>query len=162
MERSLKVLGLLMLSCMAISSCVLLESEEQRQARAGLKVAVEELPQISGFETVKTINEEFRSEEGEGRCYYARAHIIMGTSLPEIEALDAYVKALQSLGWVPSHKQYERARALKRGVHELIVVYSGEPGIETRDAVDYGHLRSIYRAVVFVTLNFEVPARDGC
>jgi len=114
--------------------------------------------------SVKIVYQEFHSDENEDGpiCYYARAFVIVGTLLPETQALDTYTEKTQSLGWTPEGRQYEISRILIRGVNDRIVIGSGEPGVDIKDALDYDKLRETYRSIIFVRLDYMLPSRDEC
>lgn len=158
MIRLSRFLSIVVFLCL-ITSCAV---AEQRRARAGLDASVAQLPELREFDTVEVVYRESSLSGPMTTCYYATAHVIIGTSLPAEKALDVYVEELQSLGWEFDGKQYNTARALRRGVYELVVVRSGEPGIDVEDAVDYAQLRNIYPAIIFVTLDFMLPSRNKC
>jgi len=141
------------------SSCVSLKMEE---ARAGVEASVAQLPVLSEFDTVKVVYQTFCYSAYGLTCYYGRAYIIMGSSLPEDEALDMYAGALMLSGWMPSGIQYDTARELERGEHELVVIRSGQPSVDIAGAVDYLQLRSAYESVIFVELDFMLPNRESC
>jgi hypothetical protein len=144
--------------CLMVSCAV----GEQRKARAGLDASVAQLPELREFDTVEVVHREFSHSGPRTTCYYARAYAIIGTSLPAEQALDVYVEELQSLGWEFDGRQYKTERGLKRGVYELVVVRSGEPGVDVKDAVDYAQLRAVYPTIIFVRLDFMLPSRDKC
>jgi hypothetical protein len=127
-----------------------------------LDAAVAQLPQLAGFDTIKVVYREFRSTEYERKCFYARAYVIIGSSLPEVEALDVYAEQLQLLGWKLEGRQYNTERGMMRGLHEYIGVRSGEPDVDIKDAADYFQLRATYPSIIFVMLDFILPNRDEC
>jgi hypothetical protein len=151
-------LGITVVLCLT-ASCTL---GEQRKARAGLDASVAQLPKLREFDTIKVIYYESSLSGPRTTCYYATAYTIIGTSLPELKALDVYVEELKSLGWRPREKQYDTTRILMRGTYELVVVRSGEPGVDVKDAVDYAQLRAVYPTIIFVRLDFMLPNRDKC
>jgi hypothetical protein len=114
--------------CVAITLCSTASCArtQRREARAGLDAAVTQLSKPAGFDTIKVVYREFRSDEYERKCFYARAYVISGSSLPEVEALDVYVEELEALGWVPREKRYNTTGVLRRGTHERVTVKAGQ------------------------------------
>jgi hypothetical protein len=147
---------------MLLALAVSCAQPQRREARAGLDAAVAQLPEPAGFDVIKVVYREFRSTEYERKCFYATAYVIIGSSLPELEALDVYAEDLQPLGWAPRDEQYNTTRVLRRGTYERIVIELGEPGVDIRDAVDYVQLRATSPTVIFVRLDFMLPSRDEC
>lgn len=141
------------------SSCHL---QQRREARAGLDAAVAQLPKLEGFDTVKVVYQEFCFTDSGCTSCYARAYLIIGSSLPVEKALDVYVEALQLQGWSPRELQFDTERSLMRGMHELIIIWSGEPGADLDQVVDYARLRTVYKSLIFVSLDFRVPGWDEC
>jgi hypothetical protein len=162
MENAMKHISRFFCIAILLCSTVSCARSQRREARAGLDAAVTQLPKPAGFDTIKVVYREFRSTEYERKCFYARAYVIVGSSFSEVEALDVYVKELQSLGWKLEGRQYDIERGMKRGVHERIVVRSGKPGVDIKDAVDYAQLRNTYPTIIFVRVDFMLPSRDEC
>lgn len=158
MERLSGLLSIAVLLCLLVS-CT---AEEQRKARAGLDASVAQLPELGDFDTIEVIYYETSLSGPRTTCYYATAYLIIGTSLPEEKALDVYVEELKSLSWTPREKQYDTTRILMHGTYELVVIRSGEPGVDVKDAVDYAQLRAKYPTIIFVRLDFMLPSRDKC
>ena len=162
MENAMKHISRFFCIAILLCSTVSCARSQRREARAGLDAAVTQLPKPAGFDTIKVVYREFRSTEYERKCFYARAYVIIGSSLPEVEALDVYVEKLEALGWVPREKQYKTTRVLRRGTHERIVIELGQPGVDIKDAVDYAQLRNTYPTIIFVRVDFMLPSRDEC
>ena len=135
---------------------------ELRKARAGVDESVAQLPVLKGFDVIETVHlDDSMSVDGE-TCYYATAYVIIGSSLPEMEALGVYSETLLSTGYYPRQRQYPTSRVFLRGSNEYVVVRVGEPGIDFEDAVDWAQLKATYPTIVFVKLVFILPRRDGC
>jgi hypothetical protein len=158
MRYPLRVCGIVVLLCLVLSCA----GTELRKARSGAEASVAQLPDLAGFDRIKTVFREYPFTAYGDTCYYGTAHVIIGSSHSEADALDVYSRRLAVHGWVPEGKQYDDTRTLIRGAHERIVVRFGEPGVEIKDAVDYAQLRANYVSVVFVRLVFILPRRDGC
>ena len=156
----------LLIICIAFLSvsCVLLGQPDDtlEEATVGLELAVDQLPQLEGFETIKVIQEAFSHTEYGMTCYYARASIAVGASLPAPEALDQYVEALQSQGWVLTGTQYQQTKSLVLGSNSLIEIYFGEPGIELKDEIDLDELNRTYQSTLFIRLDYMMPNMDDC
>ena len=153
-----RLLSIAVLFCLIVS-CT---HPEQREANNGLDASVAQLPELRDFDVVKVVYQESSQSAYETICYYATAHVIIGSPLAESEAMDIYVEKLQSLGWGSGERQYETTRALTHGMHERIVVRTGEPGVDVKDAVDYVQLGKTYPTIIFVRLVFIMPSRDEC
>jgi hypothetical protein len=138
--------------------------QQQSAAKAGLDKLIKNLPQFKGFEKVKTVSLEFSNiEHGKGSsCYYARGYIVVGSVLPETEALEAYTQNLRSLGWTPKGTQYKTSSVLVYEKNARVEIYSGEPGVDIQDAVDYTQLRQIYSSLIFIRLDYMLPSADEC
>lgn len=166
MRRFLKPIGvpILVLFLLALTNCTLLEKRaQQRKARQGLESLVaQDLPNLDQFELVKTVSLDFSMTAYGMTCYYARDYLIMGTSLPESEALEHYVEGLLPLSWTKEGEQYLTSKILIHGQNARIVVSHGEPGVDVDDAVDFERLSDIYQSILFVRVDYMLPARDGC
>lgn len=153
------MIGGFLLLCLFLS-CT---SPKLHQASAKADATVALLPELAGFDTVKTINHSFSYGAYGGTCYYGRVYVIVGTDLPEKQALAEYVESLQSSGWSLAGQQFDTERLLIRGTNERIVLRSDdEPDVDIADALDYDLLRAEYRNLIFITLDHIVPAREGC
>ncbi len=130
--------------------------------RAGVEASVAQLPRLKEFDTIKVVYQNFSFSAGGLTCYYGRAYVILGSSLSEKEALDAYFEALQLSGWVPRDAQYNTSRVLTRGAYELVEIRSGPPGVDIAKAVDYAQLRSVYESIIFVRVDLMLPSREEC
>ena len=144
-----------------IGSCGLLDKSLE-EATVSLELAIDRLPKLEGFETIKINQEAFSHTEYGLTCYYARANIALGSSLPASDALEQYVEALQSQGWTPIGKQYQQTKTLVLGSNSLIEVYLGEPGIELKDDIDLEKLNQIYQSILFISLDYMLPNSTEC
>lgn len=163
MKYLLWFLGIVVLLCLLVFGVQLTNHYmKQREARIGLDALVTQLPELRDFEKVKVVYREFSNTEYGVTCYYARAFIITGTRLSESESLDVYTAKLESLGWMPREKQYETSRVLYYEMNDRIVVRSGEPGVDIKDALDYAQLRKDYQSVIFIRIDYMVPNREEC
>jgi hypothetical protein len=154
MKRLIGLASLVILLCF-LASCDY--HQKQREVRTGLDASVNRLPELVGFETI-TIS---YGQSSMKTCHYAEAVIMLGTAFPEEDALETYVDELQSSGWMLSARQHEREKVLTRDAQERIVV-SGFPSWKDKADEDYIQAKSIYPTVIFVSLWFYVPQRDGC
>ena len=160
MGRWPKLIGLAVLLC-AVLSCT---SLELRKARIGVDAAVAQLPVLQGFDVIEILNLD-RSISAFGEtCYYARAYVIIGSSLSETEALSGYSKALQSVGWVPDLEPYAPTWGLIRGSSEYAVIEVGEPyvGFKEKDPVNWAQWEAKYRTIMNIRIDYMLPQRDGC
>lgn len=165
MKYALQFIALSMLVSQLVScDDPLTHLQRQREARAGLDAALAALPKTPEFDTVKVVYSEFYDDEhGNGPvCYYARGYVILGSNLADSEALANYATRLQVLGWSAEGIQYQTQKVLIQGKNARILIYSGDPGVDIRDAMDYTKLRNTYRGVIFVMLTYMIPQRDGC
>jgi hypothetical protein len=153
-----RLFGITILLCLVLSCA----GTELRKARSGAEASVAQLPDLPGFDRIKTVFREYPSTVYGSGCYYGAAYVIIGSALPERDAITLYARKIRSLGWIDEGKQYDAERSLIRGAHERIVVRYGEPDVEIKDAVDYAQLRANYVSVIFVRLVFMLPGRDGC
>jgi hypothetical protein len=133
-----------------------------QKARSGLENLITQLPQSEEFNVIETIRQDFSFTVEEKTCYYARANLIIGTSMPETEALDIYEQSLKTLNWVPRGQQYKTSRILYYGNNDKLVVTSGEPGVEVKHAVNYEQLRKTYKGIIFVSIDYMLPNREEC
>jgi hypothetical protein len=147
-----------------IVSCVLLDKSDDtlEEAKIGLELAVDQLPKLDGFKTIKINQEAFSHTEYGLTCDYARANIAIGSSLPASDALDQYVEALQSDGWTLKKNQYQQTKSLAQGSNSLIVVYFGEPTIELKDDIDLERLKRSYQSIMFIRLDYMLPNSNEC
>ena len=147
-----------------IGSCGLLDKQDHalEEAKVDLELAIDQLPKLEGFETIKINQEAFSHTEYGLTCYYARASIAIGSSLPASDALEQYVEALQSQGWTPIGKQYQQTKTLVLGSNSLIEVYLGEPGIELKDDIDLEKLKQSYQGILFMRLDYMLPNSTEC
>lgn len=151
-----------LLSLITACSNPINSSLNYQRARSGLEKLMTQLPQPEGFNVIKVIQQEFSDTAGGTTCNYARAHLVIGTSMLETEALDIYEQNLKTLNWISREQQYKTSRALYYGNNGRIVVRSGEPGVDVKDAVDYEQLRKTYQSVIFVRIDYMVPNREMC
>jgi hypothetical protein len=170
-EIAMKILFItstLMLCLMFATACFQSNAQQHqlksREARNGLDPVVSQVRQFQDFDVVTVkYYDVYDDEHGQGAvCYYARAYLLIGTSLSLPEALDVYAQHLQSLGWTLEGRQYETAKGLVRGVNERAVVESGEPGPELQNAADLDQLRKTYRNLIFLNIDYVLPAVTGC
>lgn len=158
---------LLQLTCFCFSVCILVSCDNlfpyvaMREARTGLNSLVGQLPDLAGFETTKVEYFDLADSAHGKTCYYARAFVIIGSSLPMEDALDTYVEKIQSLGWAFDGRQYTTARTLVRGKHDLLVVESGKVG-SVLNAEEFTILHNRYRSIILIRLEYILPQRDGC
>lgn len=164
-NRLLWLVGLSALVCLLVScDDPITQFLKQNEAKSGLDALLTQLPKVDNFETIKVEYFEFSDSAYGKTCYYARAYVFLGTSLPLPKALDTYEERLESLGWMLDsrpYEQYETARVLFHGDHDLLVVESGRPG-SVMDAEELAALRVRYPSVIFVSLDYMMPQRDGC
>ncbi len=133
----------------------------QQEVKSGLEKLIDQLPEAENFDVVNIVRQEFSSSAYGITCYYARAYVIVGTPLSEVEALDSYTEKLHLQGWLPEGKQYETAKVVHRGVHDRVVVSSVKPDL-IDNAIDYTQLKGTYRSVIFIGLDYMFPSRDAC
>ena len=147
-----------------IGSCGLLDKQDNalEEVKVDLELAIDQVPKLEGFETIKINQEAFSHTEYGLTCYYARASIAIGSSLPASDALEQYVEALQSQGWTPIGKQYQQTKTLVLGSNSLIEVYLGEPGIELKDDIDLKKLEQSYQGILFMRLDYMLPNSTEC
>jgi hypothetical protein len=153
MKRLLELVVIVVLLCVVVSC----NHQKWQEVRTGLNTSLDQLPKLPGFETVTTL----RGESSMKGCYYAETRVVLGTSLPEKEALDVYVDELESLGWIANERQYERERVLKRGTQERIRVTT-YLGLSVETDENYIKAKDAYPTIISVSLTFYVPQRDGC
>ena len=84
----------------------------------------------------------------------ARDNLIISTSLPESEAIDAYSKRMQSLGWKQTEQSSLEIILYHYGENAYAVVTYGEPGPILHNAIDYNTLTAIYPEIIFVRLDY--------
>lgn len=135
-----------------------------REARQGLDPAVAQVRQFPDFDVITVkYYENYDDEHGPGpTCYYSRAYLLVGTSLPLPDALDQYARQFQSLEWRFQGRQYQDSRKLVRGASERAVFDTNGPGPELKDAADYGELRRTYRSLIYVNIDHILPAVASC
>jgi hypothetical protein len=132
------------------------------EAKDGMEQAVEQLPQLDSFETIK-INQRVFSHTAYGlTCNYARASIAVGSSLPAPDALDQYVEALQAQGWTLTGTQYQQTKSLVVGSNSLVVIHFGYPAIELKDEIDLDELNQTYQSILYIRVDYMLPTRDEC
>lgn len=158
------LIGVVLIVCFVTSCHPPVNDQKRQEARAGLDTVLAQLPELKEITRVKTlVYESYDNEHGEDVCYYAKGYVILGTSLPATEALDAYAQALRSTGWVnETSDEYKTSRMLILGDQERIVVSSGDPGLEIRNAVNYEQLRQLYTSVIVIRVDYTLPKRDNC
>jgi hypothetical protein len=154
MQRLLRMAVIVVSLCM-VTAC---NQSKWQEVRKGRDRSVNELPATSQFETVTIWSSDGSSF---GPCFYAGARALLGTSLQEQAALDAYIDELQASGWVVDGSQSDLERVLKRGKQERIWVTTHIPwDIEKRES--YVDAKNTYPTIVLIDLTFYVPERDGC
>lgn len=160
-------IGLALLLCLApilfllIGGFNALERYRLSQARSGLEATKAELTVPTDFELITTVSTDFSGVDL-GTCYYGRDYLIMGTPLPEIQALDKFENHLRSSEWLPGDRQYSDTRTFYYGENALLVATTIGPGDDTRGAVDYERLRQEYESILFVRVEFQLPSRSRC
>ncbi len=158
MKRLYLVLAISILLC-SMSSCT---QEKLQEAKDGLNMSVAQLPNLSDFDVVTIMSGESSATASGETCYYAQAYVVLGTSLPEEKALEVYVDALESLGWIIERSDLERTRVLSRGMYERITVSHGSPGWAVESNEDYKQAKNIYPTVILVVVDFMLPGRERC
>ena len=158
MGRWLRLCGFVVLLC-SILSCT---SLELRRARTGVDAAVAQLPVLKGFDVIKIENLEDSMSAGGETCYYARAIVVVGSHLPEIEAINVYSEALQSTGHNPRDGRYPKSRMFYRGSNERVLVAVSEPYVGFKNRVDWAEWKATYPTIIFVSVVYILPQRDGC
>ncbi len=157
------LVGIIFLLCLSIF-CVQQISyfKKQQEAKLGRETLVGQLPKLKNFDVIETVYQDFPDKITGRTCYYARTHLVIGTSMPESKALDAYEQNLKILNWISGGQQYETSRVLHYGDNDRVVVRSGEPGIDVKNVVDYDQLRETYQSIIFVRVDYMVPNREMC
>lgn len=160
----MKSLLLIINIAVLIASCSLMSNSdsELRKVSDGLETLLDELPQVDGFDTIKTVQQEFSHTEYNLTCYYARANVALGAPISAPEALDSYTGALAAQGWVLEKNQHQSTRVLSKGSNALIVINLGEPGVELKNEVDIEKLGQIYKGLIFIRLDYMLPPRAEC
>jgi hypothetical protein len=146
-------LAIIAITVWLMSSC---NAGQWHEVREGLDASFRELPNLAEFEQVTVLRGENRMKS----CFYAEAETVLGTTLAEEEALDAYVDKLKSSGWVETHRN-ERSRVLIRGEQERIRV-TGYLSLSAEANNEYIRSKDRFLNFVSVSLTFYVPRRDGC
>ena len=137
----------------------------QRNVRTELDILVNNVvPLPAEFEIIETISLDslYFTETFGKECFYARDYLILGSTLPASDALDAYARSLLSSGWITETRSYPTSRTLIYGENVRTVVEGGRPGVDVRNAIDYAELQRIYESIIFVRIDYAIPRRDGC
>jgi hypothetical protein len=149
-----------------VTGCNLVSARSQRnEARRSLDELVNhDLPQIEGLETIEIVSFTSSRTEHSQTCHYATDYLIIGASMPEEAALERYVAGAESMGWIEERRrQYDTTKLLIQGDHaRLVVNIGGRPGADIEDAIDYEQAREVYQSLLFVSVDFMLPQRDGC
>jgi hypothetical protein len=167
MNRILKSLGIaLVLLCLGLTLVIgygaLNRMMKQQDTRRSLTdIAAIKLPKSQDFEVSKISSFDFSATESGGSCHYSRDFFAIGTSLPELLALDTYVNYLQLLGWTPRERQYPTSRVMYFEENTLLAATTNEQVAELRDSVEFAQMREDYHTVI-LRLEFMLPSRDEC
>lgn len=141
----------------------LVYTRDKLSAEANLSRDLSELPMLPEFARVTTVRRQYENIQRSGRiCFLSRGHIVLGSWLPQSDALEMYYEEVQKLGWQPRKEQYPNSRVLHRAKNELMVIDILQPGVEVRDAINYAELLRKYSSVVFVGIDYNVPANEDC
>lgn len=162
----MKRLSVALIIVILANSSLACTGERLQEARAGVENAVAQLPTTDSFETIAVTRTE-RSATAYGRtCYYGIAIIMIGTMLPQREALETYVQQLESLGWQLRGRQHEASRVLLRDRHELATVsyspFEVEAGWELQGNSSGLQDRIGHTTILVLWLQYMLPARDDC
>jgi hypothetical protein len=134
---------------------------EKQEVRTGLDASIEQLPESKDFDMI-SITRYYDSMTVYGdTCFYGTAYVLVGTSLSEVEALDAYSDELLKAEWISDGEQYAHEYTLLHGDQEMINVSDYEP-YDFSDYEGYLEAKDDYMSFLFIRLVFYVPARDGC
>ncbi len=131
------------------------------QAKSGLDSLIAEMPSPKNFETMRVEYFQFSDSAYGKTCYYARAVLIVGSSLQLPQAIDAYTESYQSSGWLLDGTQYESARSLIRGDNASLVIESAKPGTVMKSE-EIVKLQTSFKSVIYVWIEYMVPRREGC
>jgi hypothetical protein len=154
MKRLTLSTSIILLLCLVVSCDY---HQNRQKARDGRDVSVSQLPELQNFEMVTIVYGQSSMEH----CHYAGATIMLGAFLSEEEALETYVSELEALGWAVKPVKYEDERILIRGTQERIVI-RGYPYAKDLKDEDYILAKEVYPTIIFVSLWYYVPQRDGC
>jgi len=155
--------ALILFAFTAACSYPLTYVQDKYTAEAGLSRDLSELPVLPEFKIITTIQNQYEELQRSGIiCFLSRGHAVLGSALPPSDAIEKYYGYVQKLGWQPRKEQYPNSRVLHRGKNELMVIDILQPGVEVRDAINYEELLRKYRSIVFVRIDFNVPANEDC
>ncbi len=161
--KRLMLLGTLLSHLLMLESCnnPIDQLRGPAQAKSGLESLVAELPNPASFNTTRIEYFHFSDSAYGKTCYYARAYLIVASSLPLPQAMDAYTERTQLSGWLLDGRQYESARSLVRGENSLLVIEAATPGAVT-NAEELARLQTYFKSIILVRLEYIVPKREGC
>ena len=167
MKKSLATLGIL-IGVVLLEGCYQTNTQEYeetlKQAQVGLEPAV---AQVNQFPDLKVLAVKYYRHydwiTSPPSCYYARAYLLLGTTIQSPDSVQVFAEHLQSLGWTfRDFGQYEDAKLLLRGTNEVAAVEAYGPGPELEDAADYDELRKTYSSLVFLRFDYILPDERGC
>lgn len=160
-RRLVLILALTLIMCL-VAGCT---SPKVAEVRAGVRQAVEGLPNSSQLHRITSLEDAWKSTEGE--CYYGRAYLIFGTQWSVSEVLDWYTAQLVPLNWSLEHGLIEdelmdSQRRFTRGEHEFLLVNTQAPGFAIEQSFDYEQARQDFTTVVVVSVDYVLPKLEGC
>lgn len=169
MRRATKILGFVLLligilpllAIMLIGAIALKPVFIQYQARQGLDLVLNELPDLEAYKTIKTVSFDSSREGSTTTCYYATDYLIIGTSLPELVARETYIEVLQSMGWEPGWKEPLPTRLTDKK-NTIIQVTAGDPVPLIRHAVNYDEIRKTYQSIIYLRVDYMIPNTGDC
>ena len=89
------------------------------------------------------------------------AGALVGTELPEEEAVAVYVRELQAQGWEIVRDEHATSKILLRGEHESVSVRGGPVAWYWRKDEDYRQARDLYPTIISVRVGFMLPGTEG-
>jgi hypothetical protein len=132
---------------------------QQQHARDGWYILLDQLPSLPTFSTINVLIADSHVDYYGTECYYANGYVVLGSSLPQAEALEVYKTAVLSSGWIiPDNPLIDSLHQGENG--ELLIESQVPPVIEK--SINYQSLKNSYNSITFVRLTYILPHRDKC
>ncbi len=152
--RNLLLIAVLLVisSCSSNSQAESIQRESQAQIEA--RQIIQGLPVVENF-TAKMWADSSSSQSSLLRtCYHGQAYLVLGSSLPEQQAVDTYASELVKEGWKEGRQPSAGQHSLAQGASDRLVVHGGEPSaFFKKEEFDFAPLRNLFTSLVFVELD---------
>ena len=149
----------LLVSILIFTAC---QSDMLSQVGSQAQQVQQTLPLPPSFTIIKTKILTFDFTARGATCYYGRAYQIMGSELTAAQAIEIYTSFLRKTDWAIEGVQDAASPVLMQGNHTRLNLYSGDPGVDVEDVVNYEQIQATHVTIVTVRIDYMLPQRDEC